>query len=450
MLFKRAILIAFVFGCAHSIDNAVIDVSSINNPHATDANIKVEADVTFTSSNKTCTTNSTEFGASSNPHYNRIPFPKMPDKIRAILQSDYNILDPLGSEMISTFSQYEGTVTFAHARSTFLEHLRGTFSILSAWNQPTAVKRAGLIHTGYSGDLFQFFLFDSNSEDERQKLRDIIGEEAEALVYLFGTVNRGTMCQFKDTVDRIVPGANCPNSSQPIAHRGLGSITVTPEQTADILMVTIADYLDQMVDTNGWRDHHQVDDGGHHLYPGNGRPALGFYWFSSVCHAIREYLDVIPTVFNHCQDVISVEDEEIARNAYWKVTTEEQNLETREQIELLQVTVDLNPFVGEPHLLLAQIHFREKNYLDAAIESRRALEKFYTLASCWDKRRSFEYWVGYARIMLMRANRALEDEPCSFPCVDAEDPLYVNHYNLRLTNLNHLVKDMRGREEESF
>jgi len=202
-----------------------------------------------------------------------------------------------------------------------------------------------------------------------------------------------------------------------------------------------------MVDTNGWRDHHQIEDGGKQLYPGNGRPALGFYWFSNVCYGIKDYLEVVPTIFNNCEDVISYEDEEEARDLYWKVTTEEEELSEAEQVELLNKAVSLNHFVAEPHMMLSQIYYRRGKYFEAAVEARSALQKFYTIASNWDKRRSYGHWIGFGRVLLLRANRMMEKEECSFPCVDPKNPLYVNYNNLKLTSLREVVKEMKEREE---
>mmetsp|Transcript_8127 Transcript_8127/g.15299 ORF Transcript_8127/g.15299 Transcript_8127/m.15299 type:complete len:494 (+) Transcript_8127:390-1871(+) len=409
------------------------------------------SDVDTTSSScSTTTTTTTTTSSFSSPSSLSIPFPVMPDKIRAIIQQNHNVLDPQGTQMLSQLQAIEATTAFAHARSTFYEHLEGTFSILSAWNQPTDIKRAGMVHTAYSGDLFQFFLFDSNQENERQKLRNIIDTEAEALVYLFGTIHRGILCDFKNVVNRITEHASCSSDNTTVAHRGLGTVQVTPRQAANILMVTIADYLDQMVDTNGWRDHHQHDLAGENLYPGNGRPALGFYWFSSVCQAIRNDLEVIPDIFDSCTSTISYEHEEEARDAYWKVTMEEANLELETQIQLLQKTISLNPYVAEPHSLLSQIYYRQGRYLQSATEAKTCLEKFYTLASNWDKRRSYAHWVGYARMMLLRSNRQLEMEEYSIPIMmDGEDPVlyYTNYEQLKLTNLNSLLEEMTAREE---
>lgn len=391
-----------------------------------------------------------------NNHYKHhiespVPFPAMPTKIHAILHQDWNVLDPRGQELLHKMSGIDGAVEFAHARTTFYDHLKGTFSILSAWNQPEDVRRTGLVHTAYSGDLFQFYLYDSNKDEDRAQVRSLLGEKAEALTYLFGTINRNPLCHFKDVVNRITDTSVClgKNETHTVHHRGIESGTwdVDSRTAANILMVTIADYLDQMVETNGWRDHHQIENGGEHLYPGSGRPALGFYWFSNICNGIKDHLEVIPSVFNNCETVITYDNDVGARDAYWAVVTEEHQLSQEEQVQLLNKTVSLNPFIGEPHMLLSQIYYRQKEYLKAAQEARSALERFYTLASCWDKRRSFDHWVGFSRILLLRANRMLEQHERSLPVKDAHNPLYVNYNKLELTSLRETVDEMKAREE---
>ena len=50
-------------------------------------------------------------------------------------------------------------------------------------------------------------------------------------------------------------GAGAPTKYR---NRLLGEVELTPAMVAKVVMVTLADYLDQMVTSNGWRDHHQV------------------------------------------------------------------------------------------------------------------------------------------------------------------------------------------------
>ena len=382
------------------------------------------------------------------PPVTSVPFPVMPSKIHALIHKDWNELDPKGEEMMVSLKGIDAAIEFAHARSTFYEHLQGTFGILAAWDQPEVVRRTGLVHTAYSGDLFQFYLFDANSEHERAELREILGESSEALTYLFGTVNRGDLCGFKSVVNQTTPFATPPSGIQTVHHRIEGEWHMSEADAANILMVTIADYLDQMVETNGWRDHHQIEEGADVLYPGDGKPAVGFYWFSAVCNAIKDHLEVIPPIFNHCTEVLSVQDETEARDAYWNVVQHEKSLTEDEQTVLLYKSIQYNPYISEPHIMLSQIFFRQGHYYRAAVEARAALEKLYILASAWDKRRSYEYWVGFSRMLLLRANRKLEETPCHLPFADKDDPLYINYNDLKLTPLRVMVKEMKDREEE--
>merc|ERR1711920_208195 len=100
-----------------------------------------------------------------------------------------------------------------------------------------------------------------------------------------------------------------------------------------------------------------------------------------IAQAISCHLDVIPPIFNKCTKTISYEDEETARDQYWKVLVDEAKLDIEEQITLLQNCISLNPFVGEPHALLAQLYFRKGDFNLAAVEAAKALEKMYELAT---------------------------------------------------------------------
>lgn len=310
-----------------------------------------------------------------------VAFPQMPRKIRALLHKNWDVLDPKGQEMMSTLSDIDAAIEFAHARSTFYEHLQGTFGILAAWNMPEVVRRTGLVHTGFSGDLFSFYLYDANKQEERAALRDILGEPSEALTYLFGTINRGQLCNLTAVINRSTPQAAPITGVETVHHRINGTWAVSETEAANILMVTIADYLDQMVDTNGWRDHHQIEDGAKVLYPGDGKPAVAFYWFASICNAIKDHLEVVPPIFNYCTELITEENETKARDAYWKVMQHEAELSEDEQSILLYDSIRHNPYIAEPHIMLSQILYRQGQYHQAALQARSALEKLYVLAS---------------------------------------------------------------------
>ena len=340
-----------------------------------------------------------------------LPLP-MPASIAALIREAWSELDADGEEMVDVLSRgklVSPLSFFAHARSTFKEHLIGTFGLLAAWGQPKDVRRAGLFHTAYSGDLFQFYVFDASSSADRSELRGIIGTEAESLVHMFGTVHRGQLVGLSDAINDTAGAAppamsGAPDDATLVADRLLGERRVSNREASKLMVVTIADYLEQMVEVNGWRDHHQVEMP-EALYPGDGKPALALHWMSHVCLAVRGQLEVVPPIFDGCTRLISLDDERAARDAYWRVVQREADLSEAEQLALLDEAAAKNPFVGEVHLMAAQLHFRAGRHALAAEACARALERFYALATAWDKRRSFGSWVGYARVLYLRATR---------------------------------------------
>jgi hypothetical protein len=189
----------------------------------------------------------------------------MPEAVKALIYEQWGMLDPNGSLMISAMRTLSSTNEFAHARDTFADHLIGTFGTLAVWRQPLSVRRAGLFHTAFSGDLFQFFLWDAADASERAILADIIGPEAEHLVWLFGTVNRGAICGLSAVINGS-RGVALELSSELAAtgavaarHRLDGAKSLSAREVANLMVVTVADYLEQLVEINGWRDHHQVN-----------------------------------------------------------------------------------------------------------------------------------------------------------------------------------------------
>ena len=61
--------------------------------------------------------------------------------------------------------------------------------------------------------------------------------------------------------------------------------------------------------------------------------------------------------------------------------------------------------------LLAQLSFRRGEYAAAAAYAADAFGRFYPLATAWDKRRSLAHWVGFARMLHLRALRLLQGRP---------------------------------------
>jgi hypothetical protein len=106
-----------------------------------------------------------------------------------------------------------------------------------------------------SGDLFRFFLYDATNVADRSSLRAIVGEPAELLTWRFGTVARGELLNLAEAIQLDAPPPSMtsnPADLVSVSHRLDNSTTLTHADVAKILIVTIADYLEQMVETNGW------------------------------------------------------------------------------------------------------------------------------------------------------------------------------------------------------
>lgn len=76
----------------------------------------------------------------------------------------------------------------AHSRRNLLEHLTGTHDLLRSWSASETVCLAGLFHSVYGTEGFRAKLAEL---PDRKVIAGIIGEESEALAWLFGMrVNR--------------------------------------------------------------------------------------------------------------------------------------------------------------------------------------------------------------------------------------------------------------------
>ncbi|CAM3856105.1 DUF6817 domain-containing protein [Parendozoicomonas haliclonae] len=80
-----------------------------------------------------------------------------------------------------------GAGDFSHLNGSLMSHLKGTEAILNAWGATETLKISGLFHAAYgtSG-------FDQNmvSLDRRSDIANLIGAEAEELVYLYCSCDR--------------------------------------------------------------------------------------------------------------------------------------------------------------------------------------------------------------------------------------------------------------------
>jgi xanthine/CO dehydrogenase XdhC/CoxF family maturation factor len=91
---------------------------------------------------------------------------------------------------VLTFLRDRGADHIEHPGGTLLAHLRRVAATLAAWGADADIETAGLCHATYGTDGFDRSLLDVS---RRGELRDLVGERPEALVYLYGSLDRAVV-----------------------------------------------------------------------------------------------------------------------------------------------------------------------------------------------------------------------------------------------------------------
>ncbi|XP_023529639.1 uncharacterized protein LOC111792417 [Cucurbita pepo subsp. pepo] len=350
-----------------------------------------------------------------------------------------------------------------HKHGTFLDHLVDIYRILKIWKAQEPVCLCGLFHSAYSNSYVNLAIFDPSTG--RDIVRGHVGEAAERLIHLFCIVPRqhlihdDLLFRYSDSelVDHLkVSEASLKNAVEnghfnddetwrkklqsilpadgiTVKHIKTGEdVMVSRRVVAIFLMMTIADFSDQLF---GFQDllfensNGRLEFTGNNytsLWPGNGKPGL---WMNSssrmgaiysliareeaILIAQRkrkgelglkterdEDLDlVIPPIFSNCTRILDADDQITARDSYW-----EGICKTSERTEeLLLRCVEKNPFVGEPHVALAQLYLGKGRFEEAEKEAEEGVRLMLEWGSAWDKRMPWDGWIAWGRVLLMKA-----------------------------------------------
>ncbi|XP_020594798.1 uncharacterized protein LOC110034900 [Phalaenopsis equestris] len=369
--------------------------------------------------------------------------------------------DPSLSSLLSTLRS-AGAGECWHKHGTFLAHLIGVHRILTLWGAPLSVSRCGLYHSSYSNSYVNLAIFEPGATS-RGALCLSLGQSAEHLVHLFCIVPRhqiihdSLIFRYSDAelTDHLIASADLsrrgidepwrkkinaliPPQGIYIKHIHTGEdVLVSRRVIAVFLLMTMADFSDQLF---GFQDRLFENEDGRlefsgsnvfgALWPGDGRPGL---WMSSISRMgavynliVKEediYMEekrregrrveeededidlVIPPVFESCTRVLDPIDQKTARDLYWEAVTGGRGSgDGGERTEkLLRESCEKNPFVGEPHVVLAQVYLGMERWEDAEGEAERGLRLLLEWGSAWDKRVAWEGWVAWVRVLLMKA-----------------------------------------------
>lgn len=140
--------------------------------------------------------------------------------------------------MIEEFLAARGASDLDHPGGTLLAHLRRTRDTLAGWDARPALRLAGLAHAAYGTDGFPHGLVDLA---ERSMLAELVGEEAEAIVYAYGSLDRGFSY-------RRLPL---------LRDRFTGEVAeAAPALVCDIVELTVANELDVLAHNEDLRAEH--------------------------------------------------------------------------------------------------------------------------------------------------------------------------------------------------
>ena len=111
--------------------------------------------------------------------------------------------------------------------------------------------------------MFQFAKWDAGKATDRDILQSIVGESSETLTFLFGTVSRGDLVQLSETMkDDVMPAPLKSGTQVSVASRieqaatagagaeDHGKVVLNASDVGKLIVVTIADYMDQAVEAS--------------------------------------------------------------------------------------------------------------------------------------------------------------------------------------------------------
>lgn len=287
-----------------------------------------------------------------------------------------------------------------HKAGTFRHHLVGVTRTLALWQQPREVRLLGLLHSVYGNAFVDLVKFDAATE--RARLREVVGERAEELVYLFCTASRTQFTQ------KVLVGQIETDGSVLLDDRRLA-----PDVVAAFTVVSMADSCEQWFSWqedifSGFPVLHQTPQAVHWsaaLWPGPMRPPSRMYaqisrLGAALQHPALQALLPTPPVFDHCRQQLPEDNEAGATALYWSVVQQQHPLvQPQAAIAALEQAVRLNPWVGEPQMLLAQLYLIGGHHAEARAAADSALQCYSSWGNAWDKRVQWDAWVAWARLL---------------------------------------------------
>lgn len=143
-----------------------------------------------------------------------------------------------------------GAMQTPHSGRTLFDHLRGTYGLLKEWGNPEPVCLAGLFHSIYGTNAFTR---QSLPAQQRERLQEAIGRDAEELAWAFCGIDRPTAITQALQAGPSV-GTSLPLAPRKDRHIQAEPIVVTPAQLAALAEIECANLIEQRFWRGALRD----------------------------------------------------------------------------------------------------------------------------------------------------------------------------------------------------
>ncbi|MBV8579645.1 MAG: aspartyl/asparaginyl beta-hydroxylase domain-containing protein [Candidatus Eremiobacteraeota bacterium] len=260
-----------------------------------------------------------------------------------------------------------------HGRWSLYHHLLGTAEILEAWLQPFAVCAAGMVHSIYSTEAFGR---ETIPHRERDRVRELVGAEAEWLSFLFCALHR----------QDIYAAASKKKPARRTSRWDGDQVDVTSNDLANLVILHMANIADQSS---------AVDR----------RPAPVLANLSRLAILVRG-ATVAPPIFDSCSLEFTTTDEQYLLEAY------EYALNGRAPSDALPRLTESLPGLGrsvsEPLIAASLLHLYDGNMTFARSLAMHAIDVSSFWNTSWDKRLSHQQWRRIAKIVASAASSGYE------------------------------------------
>ncbi|RVX16293.1 hypothetical protein CK203_014521 [Vitis vinifera] len=308
---------------------------------------------------------------------------------RPFLRGELEAVHPKLPSLISVLRSV-GAGECWHKHGSFLEHLFDMYKILKLWKAQESVCLCGLFHSAYSNSYVNLAIFDPSTgrDTVRAHASEVSVRNAKE-----GGVFNGDEAWRKKVNSLVPPGGvtvkHIKTGEDVLVSRRLWSFVAWGWQAWSVVEFNIKNGCGLLIASEGGGDFHRREEKS---------------WWDQVVKGRDEELElVIPPVLENCTRVLGAEEQIEATDLYWEAVCEgsKRGLDWAEK--LLGRCVEKNPFVGEPHVVLAQIYLTNGRFEEAEREAEKGLKLMLEWGNPWDKRMTWEGWIAWNRVLLMKA-----------------------------------------------